>query len=104
MAQVYTTGWWKPISGQEESFIEAWKEFTGWASGLPGAGTPVLTRDLSDPERFVSFMDWESIEAIREWKGSSEFKTGMGKVQEHVDQFSPAELEIVAGGAGGAAV
>jgi heme-degrading monooxygenase HmoA len=54
-----------------------------------------LTRDLRDPEHFVSFMDWESIEAVRGWKSSSEFKERMGRVQKHVDKFSPTELELV---------
>jgi len=27
MADVYTTGSWKPFSGQEESFVEGWIEF-----------------------------------------------------------------------------
>ena len=96
MPDVYTTGSWKPFSGQEEAFVEAWTEFASWASELPGAGTAHLTRDLRDPERFVSFMDWESIEAVRGWKGSPEFKERMARVQKHIDKFAPTELEVVA--------
>jgi heme-degrading monooxygenase HmoA len=96
MPDVFTTGWWKPFPGQEEEFVEAWVEFGSWASGLPGAGTARLTRDLRDPEHFVSFMEWESIEAVRGWKGSSEFKDRMSRVQKHVHKFSPTELELVA--------
>jgi heme-degrading monooxygenase HmoA len=96
MPDVYTTGWWKPFPGQEAAFLEAWTEFANWASEQPGGGVVRLTRDLRDPERFVSFMDWESIEAVRGWKSSPEFKERMGRVQKHVDKFSPTELELVA--------
>ncbi len=96
MPDVYTTGSWKPFPGQEEQFVEAWVEFVKWASERPGAGTAFLARDLRDPERFVSFMDWESIEEMRGWKGSSEFKERMSRVQQHIDKFAPTELEVVA--------
>lgn len=96
MPDVYTTGSWKPFPGQEDAFVEAWTEFANWASEQTGAGPAQLTRDLRDPEHFVSFMDWESIEAVRSWKSSPEFKERMGRVQRHVDKFSPTELELVA--------
>ena len=96
-APVYTTGSWKPFSGQEELFVEAWGEFMGWACRMPGAGEAVLARDLRDPERFVSVAEWESMEAVRAWKGSPEFKERMGRVQQYVDKFAPTELEVVAG-------
>ena len=96
MADVYTTGSWKPFPGQEEAFVEAWTEFGSWASELPGAGTALLARDFRDPERFVSFMDWESMAAVRGWKDSPEFKERMGRVQKHIDKFAPTELELVA--------
>ena len=103
MQDVYTTGSWKPFPGQEEAFVEAWTEFASWASELPGAGTARLARDLRDPERFVSFMDWDSIEAVRGWKGSPEFKERMSRVQKHIDKFAPTELEVVARCPSGAA-
>ena len=96
MPDVYTTGSWKPFPGQEEPFVAAWIEFVKWASERPGAGTALLTRDLRDLERFVSLMDWESIEAVRGWKGSAEFKERMSRVQQYIDKFAPTELEVVA--------
>jgi len=96
MPDVYTTGSWKPFPGEEDAFVEAWTEFADWASAMPGAGVAQLARDLREPDRFVSFMDWESIEAVRGWKGSPEFKERMSRVQKHIDKFAPTELEIVA--------
>jgi heme-degrading monooxygenase HmoA len=96
MTDVYTTGSWKPNAGEEGAFVEAWGEFARWASDMPGAGTVRLARDLRDPEQFVSFAAWESIEAVRAWKSSPEFKERMSRVQRHVDKFAPTELEVVA--------
>lgn len=93
---VYTTGSWRPFAGQEEEFLARWREFVGWAATLPGAGRAVLARDLRDPGRYVSFMAWRDLEAVRGWKGSPEFKPRMARVQEHVDTFAPTELEVVA--------
>ena len=96
MGEMYTTGTWKPNAGEEKAFVEAWREFAEWASGFPGAGLLRLARDLSDPERYVSFGRWESIEAAKAWKESPQFKERMSHVQAHVDEFAPAELEVVA--------
>jgi heme-degrading monooxygenase HmoA len=96
MADVYTTGSWRPFPGAEEPFLGAWKEFAAWACTHPGARHATLARDLRDPERFVSFIAWDDIESVRAWKSSPEFKSRMSRVQEHIDKFAPTELEVVA--------
>lgn len=93
--QLYTTGSWRPFPGHEDAFLAEWKEFMGWASRLPGAGEAVLARDQRDPARFVSFAAWESLDAVRSWKDSPEFKPRMSRVQEHVDKFAPTELDVL---------
>jgi heme-degrading monooxygenase HmoA len=94
---VYTTGSWRPFPGQEEAFLAAWQEFAGWAATLPGAAEPaVLARDVRDEGRYVSFLGWDDMEAVRGWKGHTEFKERMGRVQRFVDKFAPTELEVVA--------
>lgn len=96
MGSVYTTGSWRPFAGEEESFLREWQEFMGWAATLEGAGRGILARDLRDPGRYVSFMEWDDLEAVRTWKGSEEFKPRMSRVQAHVDRFEPTEIEVVA--------
>lgn len=96
MAVVFTMGSWGPFAGQEDDFLARWNEFGAWASGFPGSGRAVLARDIRDPERFVSFIEWESWDAMRRWKDDPEFKPRMSKVQRHIDTFSPTEIEIVA--------
>ena len=104
MSEIYTNGSWKPNPGSKEAFVDAWKTFAGWASGSSGAGTLRLVRDLHDPERFVSFGAWESIDDVRAWKQSPKFKERMAQVLQHVDDFRPTELELVATADDGSAV
>jgi heme-degrading monooxygenase HmoA len=94
MAEIYTTGTWRPASGKEDTFMEAWAEFAAWASGRDGAGTLTLTRDTTDTGRFVSFGLWEDEQAVRAWKSRDEFREGLARVLQHVDDFHPAELEV----------
>jgi heme-degrading monooxygenase HmoA len=96
MGEIYTTGSWKPSPGREDAFVEAWAQFAGWASSMPGAGTLRLMRDLHQPGRFVSVGDWESIEEVRNWKSSLEFRERMARVLQHVEEFEPTELAVVA--------
>jgi heme-degrading monooxygenase HmoA len=96
MSQVYTTGSWQPGPGNEEAFVEAWESFAAWASTMPGAGTLRLTRDLHDPSRFVSFGSWETLDEVHAWKSSPEFRERMAQVLQHVADFRPAELGLVA--------
>ena len=93
---VYTTGSWRPHPGHEDAFLAAWQEFAEWSGRMPDAGAALLARDLRDPHRFVSFVAWGSIDAIRAWKAAPEFKRRMSQVQTHVDKFAPTELEVVA--------
>lgn len=95
MADVYTTGSWRPFEGREHDFLHEWRSFMAWAVSLPGAGRVVLARDLRDPGRFVSLAEWEDLESVRAWKSSPEFKPRMARVQEHIDEFAPTELEVV---------
>jgi heme-degrading monooxygenase HmoA len=92
---VYTTGVWTPRAGEEDAFVEAWAEFASWASGMPGAGTLRLARNLGDPQRFLSVVAWESSDTVRTLKGAPEFRERMGRVQKHVDTFASAELEVL---------
>ena len=93
---VYTTGSWRPYPGQEDEFVDAWTDFMNRSARMPGAHVAVLARDARDPDRFVSFASWDSLDAVRAWKTSPEFKPRMARVQAHIDKFAPTELDVVA--------
>lgn len=96
MTTVFTTGSWRPFQGQEQEFLARWREFAAWATGLPGAGRAILGEDVRDRGRYVSYIEWETWDMMRAWKDHSEFKPRMARVQQHVDKFSPTEIELVA--------
>ncbi len=96
MSTIYTSGTWTPTVGSEDAFLAAWKQFATWASSRPGAGRLQLTRDLRKPEQFVSIGDWASIEEVRGWKSSPEFRERMAQVLQHVEEFQPSELRLIA--------
>jgi heme-degrading monooxygenase HmoA len=93
---IYTTGRWKPNPGKDEAFVDAWVSFAKWASEAAGAGTLRLTRDVRDSEVFVSLGAWQSREAVRAWMAAPDFAERMARVLQHVDEFQPSELEVVA--------
>jgi len=103
VAEILTTGRWKPNAGKEEAFVDAWAGFAAWASEMPGAGTLRLARDVRDAELFVSFGAWESVDAVRAWKSSPDFRERLARVLQHVDEFEPSELAVVATVEAGAA-
>jgi heme-degrading monooxygenase HmoA len=95
MSEAYSSGTWKAKDGEEDQFVEAWTEFARWLSTMPGAGTARLTKNLSEPGRYMSFAPWESAEAMQQWKSDPAFGEHMGPVQAHVAEFTPSEWELV---------
>jgi heme-degrading monooxygenase HmoA len=96
MAVAYSSGAWTAKEGEGDAFVEAWTEFARWLSTMPGAGTARLTRDLSEPRRYLSFAPWETVEDMHAWKSNPEFGQRMRVVREHVADFTPSELELIA--------
>jgi heme-degrading monooxygenase HmoA len=95
MTTTYTSAFWIVKPGQEEAFAAAWEDFARWASEHEGAGTLCLVRDREDASRYLSFAPWRDLEAVQAWKAGPEFRERIGKVKQHVDEFSPMELELV---------
>lgn len=64
----YVAAYWKVKSGNEDEFIERWKEFTGWTTAnVPGAKSFTLLRNTEDPQYFISFGTWADRDAIQSW-------------------------------------
>jgi heme-degrading monooxygenase HmoA len=101
MAEMITNGVWVVEQPSQDAFMEAWSAFAAWASSMDGAGTLRLGRDGRDPKRFVSFGPWDSAEQVHAWKADPEFRERMAQVLQYTDQFTPTELEVVAGATNG---
>ena len=96
MAELVTTGVWTVDPSKRTAFEEAWSGFAAWASSMDGAGILRLGHDTGDERRYVSFGAWDSPAQVRTWKSSSEFREHMAQVLQHVDDFQPSELDVVA--------
>lgn len=101
MTEMITTGTWIVDEAKHDAFVEAWSAFAAWASSMEGAGTLRLGRDGPGSNRFVSFGPWASAEQVHAWKSSPEFRERMARVLQHVDEFVPIELDVVAAAAAG---
>jgi heme-degrading monooxygenase HmoA len=95
MTETYTSGVWTVKAGEEDAFVEAWKEFVGWAGTLPGSQTFRLVRDLDHPDRFMSFAPWDDFETQDAWKHEAEFPERIGRVRAHCEDFQPFTYELV---------
>src|ERR671935_1054418 len=94
MAETYTMGFWTAKAGEEDAFVAAWTEFAEWMKAHPGVRTMRLVRDLNEPAKFISFADWDGIEAIHAWKSTPEFRERIARVKQHTDEFTAAEAEL----------
>ena len=95
--QFYTHGTWVVKPGNEDEFVRTWTEFADWTrANVPGAGTGRLLRDREQPNRFVSFGPWESLDAIAAWRQMPQFQETVGKMRELLETFEPHTLDLVA--------
>ena len=92
----YTHGIWKVQPGRGDEFVAAWTELAEWSMReVAGSGSARLLRDLADPDRFVSFGPWESLEAIEAWRTLDGFGERVGRLRELLVSFEPSTLELV---------
>jgi heme-degrading monooxygenase HmoA len=91
-----TTGTWIVDGPKQPAFLDAWMTFATWASSMEGAGTLRLGRDSRDPGRFVSYGPWDSADQVHAWKSNAEFRERIAQVLQHVEEFVPSELDVVA--------
>ena len=82
-------------AGEEDAFVAAWRGFASWGHTWPGCGTLRLVRDVSEPNRYMSFGPWESFDHQQAWKDHPEFRERIGRVRAHVEEFTPSVLELV---------
>jgi len=95
VAETYTSGIWTVKPGEDDAFVQEWRELVTWASGFEGSGTFRLVRDVDEPSTYLSFAPWESSEAQQAWKAQSEFRERIGRVRAHCEDFRPLVYELV---------
>lgn len=96
MAETYTSGTWNVKPGDEDEFVEAWKQFVGWAAEQPGSGTFRLLHDRDHQGRFTSFGQWASVDAEQAWLNMPEFAERLGRVRYHCIEANASSFDVVA--------
>jgi heme-degrading monooxygenase HmoA len=96
MTETYTSGVWVVRPGEENDFVEAWKEFVALGAEMPGSGTFRLVRDAGQPGRYMSFAPWESFDAQRAWREHPEFQERLDRARTHCNDFDTHTYEFVA--------
>ena len=65
---VWTHGRWTVKPGREEDFLAALGALAADVRAEMDAPTPTLLRDRDQPNRFLTFGRWESMEAIERFR------------------------------------
>jgi heme-degrading monooxygenase HmoA len=103
--KIFAAGIWLVRPGNEQAFIEAWKEFSAWtALHQDGSGYGNLLQDTGNPSRFISFGPWDSLESIQAWRQQPEFMKAITRFMDLCDQITPGTFRLVAGEGGGETV
>jgi heme-degrading monooxygenase HmoA len=96
MRQAYTHSTWVVKPGREDEFVRRWKELADWSALQGLTASAKLLRDVDQPNRFISFGPWESVDTVRRWRSAQGFHERVGRLQEVLDGFEPHTLEQVA--------
>ena len=91
----YTHTTWRVKAGQEDEFVARWTEWVEWSHLQGLREQALLLRDVDDPQLFVSFGPWESVEVARDWRVLPGYQERVARLSEVVDSFEPRTLAVV---------
>jgi heme-degrading monooxygenase HmoA len=94
--RVYTLGIWTVKTGREGDFVDAWQDLADRTKSDFPEETATLLRDRDQPNRFISFGPWESLEQIERWRSSDTFKQGVSTLRAMLDDFVAHTMDIAA--------
>ena len=95
MAVFFTSGEWFVKPGHEEQFFAAWTAAKE-PRPLQGVRTaPRLLRDLRTAGRYVSFAEFESLEAIEAFRSRPDFDELIGAMRDHLNDLKISTFEQV---------
>lgn len=96
VGQLYTAGTWRTKAGMETEFIQLWQDFADWTAGnQAGAGEAFLLQNPEDPQSFLSFSPWDSVEDVDEWRSRPEFQAFVRRARELCEALQPRNMMLV---------
>jgi heme-degrading monooxygenase HmoA len=93
---VYTAGNWTVKRGREDEFVALWRELADWSARAFPDARGTLLRDREQPNRFLSFGPWESVEQIEAWRSAPEWQELVGRMRELLESFEPGTYDVAA--------
>jgi len=83
----FSAGEWTVRDGHDdEAFIEAWLGSVDMDPPIEGLKVrPRLLKDLNRPGHYLSFAEWESLEAIDGFRSRPDFPVAIGRIREHAE-------------------
>jgi quinol monooxygenase YgiN len=78
----YSVGMWTARSGKSDSFVKIWEDMANYVAESSKGGIDfTLVQDADQPNLFVSFGRWESIDVFEIWLVSPEFEKYMNEIK-----------------------
>jgi heme-degrading monooxygenase HmoA len=75
MTDAYASTNWHVAEGREGEFMQLWRDSLTWTKdNFDDFERARLLRDRADPSHLVSFIEWDSAEALDAWRNDPGFR------------------------------
>ncbi|MCA1708602.1 MAG: antibiotic biosynthesis monooxygenase [Actinobacteria bacterium] len=87
----FTSGDWIAKEGHEDRFVAAFRKSGAVELDPPLQGLlkrPQLFEDVEHPRHYRSYAEWESLDAIQEFRSRPDFRQMLQAMREHLESFT----------------
>lgn len=97
MAEHFASGVWHVKLGNDDEFVQRWKEFLQWSrENYPSMVVAKLLRDSGSEGHYISFSEWTDEASRNAWKQEPEFKARIGACVALCEDMRGADYELAA--------
>jgi heme-degrading monooxygenase HmoA len=94
MGEVYVCGIWTVRTGEEDEFVQRWQDAASWAiRNVDGVGPGRLFRDKAQPNRFLSFGPFDSMDTVEAWRERPEVQDRQAKLADVIENLERGIFE-----------
>ena len=96
MADDFASGTWHVKPGEEETFIERWRELLEWTRAkFPALQNASLIRNQQVPNHFISFAEWADGDSRNAWKQTEGFMQRQGACKALCEKMTGSDFDRV---------
>ena len=96
MSDHFSSGTWHVKPGEEDTFVERWRELLEWTRAeFPAMEQASLIRNQQVPNHFVSFAEWSDADARDAWKQTEGFMQRQGAAKALCEKMSGSDFDRV---------